>query len=123
MSTRRRPKVRYLREVWMDVRERGTLKRARIRAGYTQYDLAALCNCTQAAISALETGAMTRCSEDLATAIAKWLDRDVEELFVRHADSRAHRMTNAAHSMRRVTAPVPTARRRGPRPMKGDDAA
>jgi DNA-binding XRE family transcriptional regulator len=77
-----------------------SLKRARKRAGYTQYDLAALCRCTQATISALETGAMRGCSEDLAAQIAKWVDRDVEELFERHDGSRAHRVTNAVGSTR-----------------------
>lgn len=60
------------------------MKRARKRAGFTQYDLAALARCTQAAISALETGAMRGCSEDLAAAICKWVNRDLEDLFERH---------------------------------------
>lgn len=73
---------------------------ARRRAGYTQYDLAALAKCTQASISAIETGAMKGCSEDLAKVLAKWLDRGVEELFEAHEGSRAHRVTNAAGSTR-----------------------
>lgn len=99
MSTRR-PKIRYLREVWMRVINPEAIKRARKRSGYSQYDLAALARCTQATISALETGAMRGCSEDLATSIAKWVDRDVEDLFERHDGSRAHRVTNAAGSAR-----------------------
>lgn len=76
------------------------IRRARKRAGYTQYDLAALARCTQAAISGLETGAMRGCSEDLAKAICKWIDRDEEELFERHDGSRVQRVTNAAGSTR-----------------------
>lgn len=73
---------------------------ARRRAGYTQYDLAALAKCTQATISALETGAMRGCSEDLAKVIAKWVNRDVEELFESHDGSRVHRVINASGSTR-----------------------
>lgn len=76
------------------------LKKRREREGYSQRQLASLCNCTQAAISALECGTITRCSEDLATQIAKWLKRDVDELFTRHEDTRVHRMTNAAGTKR-----------------------
>jgi DNA-binding XRE family transcriptional regulator len=100
----RRPKVRYLREVWMKVISPVGIQRARRRAGYTQYDLAALARCTQATISGLETGNMTGCSEDLAITIAKWLDRDVEELFQRHNGSRVERVTNAVGSTRKKAA-------------------
>lgn len=75
---------------------------ARKRAGYTQYELASLTKCTQAAISGLETGNMRRCSDDLAKTVAKWLNRDVEELFESHAGSRVERVTNAAGSKRTV---------------------
>lgn len=76
------------------------LIRARKRKGYSQRNLAALATCTQATISALETGTMPGCSEDLAHTLAKWLDRDVEELFTRHESSRVHRVTNALGSTR-----------------------
>lgn len=76
---------------------------ARRRAGFTQYDLAALSRCTQATISALETGTMRGCSLDLAETICKWIDRDVEEIFERHDGSRVHRVTNAAGSKRQTT--------------------
>lgn len=97
---RPKPKLRYHREVWMKVRSGKTIATARKRAGYTQYELAALARCTQAAISNLETGHMKGCSEDLANAICKWVDRDVEELFERHDGSRLHRVTNASGSTR-----------------------
>lgn len=84
----------------MRVKDPAAIQRARKRAGYTQYDLAALARCTQASISALETGAMRGCSEDLAEAICRWVDRDLEDLFERHDGSRAHRVTNAAGSTR-----------------------
>lgn len=96
----RRPKVRLLREVWMKVTNPAGMKRARKRAGYTQYDLAALTRCTQATISALETGAMRGCSEDLAQSICKWIKLDIEDLFERHEGSRVHRVTNAAGAAR-----------------------
>lgn len=99
MATRR-PKVRLMRDVWMKVIDPKRLATARKRAGYTQYELAALAKCTQASISGLETGNMRRCSDDLATTIAKWLDRDVEELFESHAGSRVDRVTNASGSKR-----------------------
>lgn len=96
-----RPKVRYIREAWMKIKDPAALRRARVRQEFTQYDLAALARCTQATISALETGTMKRCSEDLATALAKWLKLDVEDLFTRHDGSRVQRVTNAAGSTRR----------------------
>lgn len=97
---RPKPKLRYLREVWMKVKDGENIALARRRAGYTQYELAALARCTQAAISNLETGHMKGCSEDLAKAICKWVDRDLSELFERHDGTRAHRVTNAAGSKR-----------------------
>lgn len=80
----------------MRVIDRNRLARARRRRSFTQRDLATLCRCTQSSISALETGAMTGCSEDLAALLAKWLDLDVEDLFERHEHTRIHRVTNAA---------------------------
>ena len=50
----------------------------------------------------LNAGTMTQCSEDLANQIAKWLRRDVDELFIRNEDSRVARMTNAAGSKRQL---------------------
>lgn len=99
----RRPKVRLMRDVWMRVIDPQRIANARKRAGYTQYELAALCRCTQAAISGLETGNMRRCSEDLAKTVAKWLDRDMEELFEAHEGARVERVTNASRSKRRDT--------------------
>ena len=87
----------------MRPKDREAMKRARVRAGYTQRNLAALCECTQAAISGLETGAMLNCTEDLAKAICKWLDRDMEDLFEKRVGSRVHRVTNAAGFKRQAT--------------------
>lgn len=84
----------------MKVIDKERLAKARRRAGYTQYELAALCRCTQAAISGLETGAMTRCSRDLAETICRWVDRDVEELFDAHGAIREDRVTNALGTKR-----------------------
>lgn len=97
---RTRPRCRYNREVWMKVIDPQRIVSARRRRKFSQYDLAALCRCTQAAISALETGTMSGCSEDLAKQLAKFLDRDVEDLFERRESSRVHRVTNALGSTR-----------------------
>jgi transcriptional regulator with XRE-family HTH domain len=80
------------------------LRTRREREGYTQRQLAHLCSCSQEAISQLERGKMTQCSEELATQIAKWLRRDVDELFIKHEDTRVPRMTNAAGSKRQPVA-------------------
>jgi DNA-binding XRE family transcriptional regulator len=79
----------------MRVRDGKQIAAARRQAGYTQYDLAALAHCTQATISALETGTMRGCTIELAHTIAKWVRRDVEELFEEQAGSRVLRVTNA----------------------------
>lgn len=71
------------------------LRRRRTASGFTQYELAALCKCSQAAISGLETGNMKQCSEDLARALCKWLGRDMDELFSVSPTSRKDRVTNA----------------------------
>lgn len=102
-ATYRRPKQRLRGEVYMQPINREKLKERRIREGFNQRQLAILCNCSQAAISALETGTMKQCSEDLAIQISKWLKRDLDELFIRKEDSRAHRVTNAAGSTRHKT--------------------
>ncbi|WP_164745267.1 helix-turn-helix transcriptional regulator [Georgenia faecalis] len=88
----------------MRVKAPDRIAAARRRRGYTQYDLAALAKCTQATISALETGTMRGCSEDLAKAICKWVDRDMEDLFERHDNTRVQRVTNAAGSTRKTVA-------------------
>lgn len=99
---RKRPKSRYLREVYMRPINRERLARRRAEAGFTQRELAMLCKCTQAAISALETGAMANCSADLAKQIARRLDRDLEELFTSHDGSRVTNVTTEANSTRRT---------------------
>ncbi|MGX0886424.1 transcriptional regulator with XRE-family HTH domain [Kocuria rhizophila] len=93
-----RPKIRLQREVIMRPLSGERLKIRRKAAGFTQYELALLCRCSQAAISGLETGNMEQCSEDLARQICKWLDRDLEELFAESPTSRTHRVTNALGS-------------------------
>lgn len=95
---RSRPRSRYLREVYMRPINRERLAKRRVEAGFTQRELAMLCKCTQAAISALETGAMLNCSADLAKQIAKRLGRDLEELFDSHDGARVARVTNAVKS-------------------------
>lgn len=101
-----RPKIRYSREAWMKVKDPLPLRKGREAQGYSQRDLAALCRCTQAAISALETGAMKSCSEDLARTICKWIKRDVEEVFVVPEPAVAPALTNATRGTRRDARPV-----------------
>lgn len=101
---RPKPRLRYDREVWMRVKDGEIIAIARKSAGFTQYQLAALTKCTQAAISNLETGHMKGCSEDLALAICKWVNREPKELFERHDGTRVSRVTNAAGSTRRKAA-------------------
>ena len=84
----------------MRVRDGRQIARARRQAGYTQYDLAALAHCTQATISALETGAMQGCTIELAHTIAKWVHRDVDELFEEQRGSRALRVSSTDRSHR-----------------------
>lgn len=100
----------------MKVIDKERVKKARIRAGYTQYQLASLCRCTQAAISGLETGAMKRCSRDLAEEVAKWVDRDVEELFEAHDGARVERVTNALGTKRQPKTPIVARRPIGKEP-------
>lgn len=103
-TVKKRPRPRYLREVYMKPIDRDRLTKRRKDAGYTQRELAMLCKCTQAAISGLETGNMPNCSADLAKEIAKRLDREVEELFTSHAGTVMHRVTNGARSVRQRSA-------------------
>ena len=90
-----RPKIRFAREVIMRPLSGEKLKRRRLARGFTQYEMAALCKCSQAAISGLETGNLKQCSEDLARVMCKWLGRDIDELFVVSPTSRKERVTNA----------------------------
>lgn len=99
-----RPKVRYLREVWMRVKDPETIRDARVAMGYNQRNLAALARCSQATISALERGEMKGCSEDLAKELCKWLRRTERELFVREPGTRVARVTNASGSKRQKVA-------------------
>lgn len=96
-----RPKVRYQREVVMKVKDPMTIRDARLTAGYTQQNLADLCRCTQAAISAIERGEMRGVSDDLADHLSRWLNRTRRELFIETPGSApVKRVTNAAGSKR-----------------------
>ena len=86
----------------MQVRDPELLRRARERRGYTQRDLAALCRCSQGAISSIERGRLSRITEDLGREIARRLDRDVEDLFDTKHVSTVHRVTTGAPTSHRV---------------------
>ncbi|MGO2819475.1 MAG: helix-turn-helix transcriptional regulator [Brachybacterium tyrofermentans] len=101
-----RPKIRYSREAWMKVKDPLPMRKGREAQGYSQRDLAALCRCTQAAISALETGTMKSCSEDLARTICHWIKRDLEEVFVDPSPSPVPEVTNAPRSAHRKSRPL-----------------
>lgn len=103
-TVKKRPRPRYIREVYMKPINRERLAKRRKDAGYTQRELAMLCRCTQAAISGLETGNMPNCSADLAKEIAKRLDREVDELFTSHAGQVTHRVTNGKGATRQQAA-------------------
>lgn len=98
-----RPKARYSREAWMKVKSSVPIRSGRKAQGFSQRDLAALCRCTQAAISALETGKMTQCSEDLARTLCHWIKRDLEEVFEVPEDARVPEVTNGARTNLRRT--------------------
>lgn len=93
-----RPKIRYQREAWMRVKDPAAIRRARKARGFSQRDLAALCKCTQAAISALETGTMKTCSADLAKIICRRVERDLEDLFIDPANEAMPAVTSAPRS-------------------------
>ncbi|MCQ9367980.1 helix-turn-helix transcriptional regulator [Brevibacterium sp. 91QC2O2] len=97
---KKKPKARYNREVYMEPIDRDLLRELRDDKGYTQGQLAMLCQCSQATISALERGVMKYCTKDLADTIAKWLGRKTRELFIEHGGARVHRVTNARNSKR-----------------------
>lgn len=94
-----RPKIRYQREAWMRVKDPAAIRRARKARGFSQRDLAALCKCTQAAISALETGTMKTCSADLAKIICRRVERDLEDLFIDPAAEVVPMVTTAPRSV------------------------
>lgn len=94
-----RPKIRYQREAWMRVKDPAAIRRARKARGFSQRDLAALCKCTQAAISALETGTMKTCSADLAKIICRRVERDLEDLFIDPKAEALPSVTSAPRSM------------------------
>ena len=94
-----RPKIRYQREAWMRVKDPAAIRRARKARDFSQRDLAALCKCTQATISALETGTMKTCSADLAKIICRRVERDLEDLFIDPKAEALPRVTNDPRSM------------------------
>ena len=71
----------------MQVRDPQLIKELRQERGLTQSQMAALCKCSQGAISAIETGKLDNISLDLGGYIAKWLERRPRELFDQFDDS------------------------------------
>src|SRR5690625_1112850 len=83
-----RPKARIAGDVYMKVRDRQLIKELRQERGLTQRQLATLAKCTQATISAIETGKLKNISEDLGAHIAHWLERRPRELFEKFDEER-----------------------------------
>lgn len=86
----------------MEVRDPQLIKELRMEKGFNQRQLATLTKCSQAAISAIETGKLTSISEDLGAQIAHWLDRRPRELFDKFDDDRvlALQVANSARTRR-----------------------
>lgn len=90
-----RPKQRIRQEVYVQVRDAQLIKELRQEKGLNQRQLATLSKCSQAAISAIETGKLKNISEDLGAHIAHWLDRRPRELFDKFDDERVAALTVA----------------------------
>lgn len=72
----------------MQVRDPQLIKELRQERGLNQRQLATLTKCSQAAISAIETGKLKTISEDLGAHIAHWLERRPRELFDKFDEER-----------------------------------
>lgn len=90
-----RPKERIRQEVYMQIRDPELIKEIRQDLGMNQRQLATLAKCTQATISAIETGKLKTISEDLGAHIAKWLGRRPRELFDKFNDERVDALITA----------------------------
>jgi transcriptional regulator with XRE-family HTH domain len=84
-----RPKQRIRQEVYMQVRDPELLREIRVdELHMNQRQLATLAKCSQATISALETGKLTNISEDLGATLSRWLNRRPRELFDKFNEER-----------------------------------
>lgn len=86
----------------MRVRDKELIKELRLDKGITQNQLAALANCSQSTISAIENGHMATISVDLGEHLSRWLDRRPRELFDEFDDEEfsALRVKNVARNNR-----------------------
>jgi putative transcriptional regulator len=82
MRRTRPPRLR--KEVWMQVKDPGQIRRERKHRKYTQRELAMLVRRSQTTIYKIETGQLRNITEDLAMSIAARLDRPWEDLFTAH---------------------------------------
>ena len=106
MAITYRQRLRRRSVIWMKVKDPELLKRRRKRLNLSQRDLGYLARCSQNAISMLETGRMTTCSEDLALEIAKRLSCDWEDLFVARDDARMRRVAIGTRDAGREAVPA-----------------
>lgn len=87
----------------MQVRDPELMKELRQERGFNQRQLAALAKCSQAAISAIETGKLKNISEDLGSHLAHWLDRRPRELFDKFNEERVAALIVARDSRAKRT--------------------
>ena len=105
MYAHRQRTSRSHKEVVMKVKNPQRIRKARTDAGYSQRNLAALCGCSQAAISLIERGTTRTVSKALAESLCKWLKRPSSELFTETTDAASvQSVTTAAGSKRQEVA-------------------
>lgn len=95
------------REVWMQVRDPGLIRRWRKQKRYSQRELAFLVRRSQATIWQIEDGRLRSISEDLALAIAVRLEVPWEELFVAQVHEPASKVESDANFTQRMVAQGP----------------
>jgi len=82
------------------------IKRARLAAGLSQLELAFLVDCSHTTIYLLEKAGprgMETCSDELATQIARRLNRPVEDLWEARSDARTRSSTRKVTTAKVVT--------------------
>jgi len=96
MKRTRPPQLR--REIWMQVRDPGQIRRWRKQRGYTQRELAMLVRRSQTAIYKVESGQLRNLSEAFAMAISNRLDVPWEDLFTAHEQTIAPAASTVRHA-------------------------
>lgn len=92
------------KEVWMQVKDPGQIRRWRKQRKFSQRELAFLVRRSQTTIWQIEDGRLRNITEDLAIAIAARLDVPWEDLFVAHESEVVPVLTSGANTSQRVPA-------------------